>query len=99
LNKAGTGIYVNASPGIPARALRIDNVTPGFTVRIYARTTPPPATWPDSAWIPVSAPTTVRSSTLIPLTGGSTPYRYYLVWITDLGGHEQLVFDELTLYS
>ena len=99
LNKAGTGIYVNASPGIPARALRIDNVTPGFTVRIYARKTPPPATWPDSGWIPVSAPTTVRSSTLIPLTGGSTPYRYYLVWITDLGGHEQLVFDELTLYS
>ena len=30
--------------------LRIDNVTPGFTVRIFARKTAPPNSWPDPGW-------------------------------------------------
>ena len=98
LEKAGTGIWVNASPGTPARALRIDNATPGFTVRIFARQDQPPTSWPDPGWVPVSAPTKVSSSTLIPLHTAGTPYKYYLVWITDLAGHEQLVISELTLY-
>ena len=44
LNKAGTGIYLNASNGggTSARRLQIVDGTPGFTVTIYARRTPPP---------------------------------------------------------
>ncbi len=103
LDKAGTGIYVNAGPGTvngtAARELRIIDATPGFTVTIYARHDSPPLRWPDPGWTEISNPTTVSSDTVIPLTGGNTPYRYYLVWITSLGGHEQLSIAEITLYA
>jgi eukaryotic-like serine/threonine-protein kinase len=99
LEKAGTGIWVNASPGTAAQALRIINATPGFTVTVYGRRGTPPVKWPDSGWVKLSAPTTVsRKNTLIHLTTADTRYDYYLVWITDLGGHEQLSIDEITLY-
>jgi serine/threonine-protein kinase len=98
LEKAGTGIYVNASPGIAARALRVQDATPGFTATIYARHGPPPTKWPDSGWAKVSPATTVAGNTLIHLNTTGTRYDYYLVWITDLGGQEQLSLAELTLY-
>jgi len=99
LDKAGTGIYVDASPGTSARALKIIDVTPGFSVTIYARNdTPPPQAPPANGWTQVSSPTTVGSNTTIALTGGEARYRYFLVWITSIGGHEQLSLDEITLY-
>jgi hypothetical protein len=103
LEKAGTGIYVNFGPGTTngttARDLRIIDATPGFTATIYARHDTPPIRWPDPGWIQISSPTTVAKTTTITLTSGSTPYRYYLVWITSLGGHEQLSIDEIVLYG
>jgi hypothetical protein len=33
------------------------------------------------------------------LTSGSTRYRYFLFWITSLGGHSQLAIGEVTLYN
>jgi len=98
LNKAGTGIYVNASPGTTVRELRIIDATPGFTATVYARNTPPPVRWPDPGWVQVSAPTIVGPRTAIRLTSGDTRYSYWLVWITSLGGHEQLAIDEIALY-
>jgi tRNA A-37 threonylcarbamoyl transferase component Bud32 len=98
LNKAGTGIWVNASPGTSARALRIIDVTPGFTVTIYGRHGAPPIKWPDDGWVKLSDSTTVKKNTLIRLSTGGTRYDHYLVWITDLGGHEQLAVDQITLY-
>jgi serine/threonine-protein kinase len=98
LEKAGTGIYVNASPGTPARALKIIDNTPGFTATVYARVSSPPVRWPDSGWVKVSGPTTVASSTRIRLNTGGKRYDYYLVWITDLGQHQQLAIDQITLY-
>jgi len=44
-----------------------------------------------------SAPSVHRTQT-IKLSSTTTKYRYYLVWITDLGGHSQLAIDEVTLY-
>jgi hypothetical protein len=41
----------------------------------------------------------VGQNTSIPLTGRNRRYRYYLVWITNLGGHEQLSIDEIALYT
>ena len=103
LDKAGTGIYVNfatRSPqGTTARYLKIIDATPGFTVTIYARHDAPPLRWPDPGWTAVSTSTLVGRSTSIPVTAGSTRYRYYLVWITNLGGHEQLSIDEIALYN
>ncbi len=102
LGKAGTGIYVDfgtgTKDGTTARDLRIIDATPGFTATIYARDDSPPIRWPDPGWTQISSPTTVGSNTTIPLTSGSTPYRYFLVWITNLGGHEQLSIDEIALY-
>jgi hypothetical protein len=98
LEKAGTGIWVNASPGTAARALRIIDATPGFVVTIYGRNGTPPITWPDSGWVKLSNPTTVARNTVIHLTAGAARYDYYLVWITDLGQHEQLAIDQITLY-
>jgi hypothetical protein len=41
----------------------------------------------------------VGQNTSIPLSSGRSAYRYYLVWITTLGGHEQLSIDEIALYT
>jgi eukaryotic-like serine/threonine-protein kinase len=99
LGKAGVGIYVDAYPGTAARVLQIASDTPGFTATIYARSTTPPLHWPDSGWTQVSAATTVNSHTNVQLTGVTTKYRYYLVWITALGGHTSLSINQVTLYS
>jgi serine/threonine-protein kinase len=98
LNKAGTGIYLNASPGTAASELRVSDATPGFTATIYARNDTPPVRWPDPGWAQISSPTVVARSTTIPLNTSGRTYRYYLVWITSLGGHQQLSIGELTLY-
>ena len=37
LGKAGTGIYLDASPGVAARQLTIRTATPGWSATIYAR--------------------------------------------------------------
>jgi serine/threonine-protein kinase len=98
LNKAGVGIYLDARPRTTARLLRVTTATPGFTATIYARTTPPPLKWPDPGWTAVSPATKINAHQVITLSSASTPYRYYLVWITSLGQHNTLAIDELTLY-
>jgi serine/threonine protein kinase len=98
LHKAGTGIYVDASPGVAARVVQIQTQTPGWSATIYARTDPPPLAWPDQGWVQVGAPTVVRSRTQIHLSTGTTHYSYYLVWITSLGGHPSVDVNEITLY-
>ncbi len=98
LNKAGVGIYLDARPQTTARVIRITTATPGFSATIYARTSTPPIKWPDSGWTAISKPTTIAATQNIPLTSGSTPYRYYLVWITSLGSHNELAINEITIY-
>ena len=99
LDKAGVGLYVDANPSTTAKVLRIIDNSPGFTATIYARDDKPPARWPDAGWTKISAPLIVGTRTDIPLTSGNTPYRYFLVWITSLGGREYLAIDEVTLYK
>jgi eukaryotic-like serine/threonine-protein kinase len=99
LDKAGVGLYVDASPGTTARVLQIIDNSPGFTATIYARDNTPPLQWPDPGWTKISAPVTVSTRTDIPLTSGNTRYRYFLVWITSLGGREYLQIAEVTLYK
>ena len=69
LNKLGTGHLPERQSRWRDRApsrLRITDATPGFTVTIYARTTPPPLRWPDPGWTRVSASTAVGTNTLDP---------------------------------
>jgi serine/threonine-protein kinase len=102
LGKAGTGIYVDASPrttdGTTARVLQILTVTPGWSATIYARHDAPPIKWPDAGWTQVGPPTTIARQQRIQLSAASTRYRYFLVWITNLGGHGSVAINELTLY-
>jgi serine/threonine-protein kinase len=102
LDKTGVGIYVDAKPGTVARELVIDSKTPGFTAQIYARNSAPSDTKWDpgsSGWVPVAGSRTIKSSQAIRLTTNGTKYRYYLVWITALGGHTQVAINEIALYT
>ncbi|HEY2436599.1 MAG TPA: protein kinase [Solirubrobacteraceae bacterium] len=99
LDKAGTGIYLNASPGVVARELHVVDSTPGFSATVYARNTNPTLKAPPgNGWSPVSSSTVVGRTTTIPLNTGGPKYTYYLLWITSIGGRQQLSINELTLY-
>jgi eukaryotic-like serine/threonine-protein kinase len=98
LGKPGTGIYVNAAPGVAARVLQLRTGTPGFNVTIYARMNKPPMSWPDAGWHQVGAASAVHRTQSIQLKTDGARYTYYLVWITSLGGHDQVAVNELTLY-
>jgi eukaryotic-like serine/threonine-protein kinase len=98
LNKAGVGLYIDARPDTTARVLRVLTGTPGFTATVYARNSQPPLKWPDPGWVQISAPTVITAKREIRLTGGATPFRYFLLWVTSLGGHTSLQLNEVTLY-
>ncbi len=100
LDKAGVGLYVNASPGTVARELVIDTVTPGFAVTIFASNKTPSATnFVASRWVSVGSATSVTSRQDITLSSGTTRYSYYLVWITKLPASSQTVsLNEVSLY-
>jgi eukaryotic-like serine/threonine-protein kinase len=98
LGKAGVGLYVDANPGTTARALVIDTDTPGFSAQIFARDGHPPLTWPDPGWHLIGTVNRVKRRQDVPLTSGSTRYRYFLVWITNLGPNNQVSLNELALY-
>jgi eukaryotic-like serine/threonine-protein kinase len=101
LSKAGLGLYldVSAGGGTTAGVLRISTGTPGFTATIYGRKTPPPTMWPDPGWVALSPSTKIGSRQTIKLTSTTVRYKYYLIWITALGGHPQLQLNEVTLYK
>jgi hypothetical protein len=102
LQKAGVGIYVDAQPGVVARELVLDTATPGYRVEIYGRNSPPNAdAWDPGpgGWVKVGAAAAVRSTQNIKLDTGHVAYRYYLVWITGLGSHNQVAVNEIALYK
>ncbi|MGI8903948.1 MAG: protein kinase domain-containing protein [Solirubrobacteraceae bacterium] len=100
LGKAGVGIYVDASPGTSARVLQIRTSTPGWNATIYARNdTPPVDHGPPAGWARLAATTNIGRTQRISLAAAGVRYRYYLVWITGLGGHMRLAINELTLYG
>jgi eukaryotic-like serine/threonine-protein kinase len=98
LGKPGVGLYVDAKPGVVADSMLIDTKTPGYAVTIYgSRTTPNPDTF--SGWTRIGAAPSVKRAQTIKLDTGGTRYRYYLVWITSLGGHDQVAVGEVALYT
>jgi eukaryotic-like serine/threonine-protein kinase len=100
LGKAGVGIYVDAAPGTTARFLKILTKTPGWSATIYARNdSPPVAQGPPAGWTQVGSVASVHNGENIPLSATTTRFRYYLVWVTSLGGHTQVLINEMTLYK
>ena len=104
LDKAGVGIYVDAKPGVAARSMIIDTATPGYTVAIYARRASDPVN-PNvfdvgsTGWVKVGQAAFVHGIQTIRLATDAIPYRYYLVWITSLGAHNQVAVNEIALYT
>jgi serine/threonine-protein kinase len=97
LHKPGVGIYVDAHPGVAARALEILTPEPGFTAGVYAADHGPPKDL--SGWKMLAAPITVteKSQRFYFDTGGEQ-YRWYLVWITKLP-RDQAKISEIYLFK
>ncbi len=98
LGKPGVGLYVDASPGVAAGSMILDTATPGYAVSIYARDTTPNPNAFDSRWVKVGSAADVHRTQTIRLRTGRQRYRYYLVWITSLGNHDQVAINEIALY-
>jgi serine/threonine protein kinase len=101
----GTGLYLDASPGVIAKSIKIQTGTPGFAVQIYAANLQPPQlSYGDPAPLsargwkgPIGQSATVTNGQRIALAAPQ-PFRYYLVWLTTLPpGMQSAQINELTL--
>jgi serine/threonine-protein kinase len=103
----GTGIYLDAAPGVAAKALEIHTSTPGFALQVYAansvqlefsygNSTPLTA----RGWQgPIGSSAAVAKGERIPLADPRR-FRYYLVWLTTLPpGMQSASINELTLFK
>jgi serine/threonine-protein kinase len=107
-HKPGVGIYLDAAPGVQARAVEIQTPTPGFTAAIYASNgfhkglpygDPTPLT--QRGWTQLASARTIDAHTTIPLSDpGDARYRYYLIWITALPPSSEVAeISEATLFT
>jgi tRNA A-37 threonylcarbamoyl transferase component Bud32 len=81
--KPGVGIYVDAKPGVAARALEVRTPEPGWTAGVYAAERGPPKDI--TGWTLVSPARTVTENTQrFDVNAAGRPYRYYLLWMTKL---------------
>jgi eukaryotic-like serine/threonine-protein kinase len=88
LNKAGVGLVLDAGKDATAKQIVVDTSTPGFTAVIRAGDSE--TQFPDT----VSSSQVVSSATTtFALSGGA--HRFYLLWITDLGGLHQVRITEV----
>jgi serine/threonine-protein kinase len=104
----GVGVYLDASPGVIAKAIEIQTPTPGFAAQIYGaeqiqlslpygNSTPLVA----RGWQgPIGSSRYVHDRERIQLDRGGPPYRYYLIWMTTLPPAQQSTsIAELTLFK
>jgi eukaryotic-like serine/threonine-protein kinase len=104
----GVGVYLDASPRVAGRAIEIQTPTPGFDVQVYGadklklsypygNSTP----LPERGWQgPIGTASSVRNRERVKLSSATTPYRYYLVWITTLPpGQQSASISDLTLFK
>ncbi|HVE68908.1 MAG TPA: protein kinase [Solirubrobacteraceae bacterium] len=97
-SKPGVGLYVDAKPGVAARALTIRTPEPGFRAGVYATDSGPPREIAD--WNVVApARTVTEQQQRFDLDTGGRTYRWYLVWITKLAdGQGQAKIAEVYLF-
>ena len=98
------GVYLDAAPGVKARAIQVLTPTPGFSAAIYAanqfQNLPYGNTAPltQRGWSQLAPSQTIAMSTRIALHPSSA-LRYYLVWVVKLPpGHETAELAEVTLF-
>jgi len=103
----GTGLYLDAAPGVAAKALSVKTSTPGFPLQVYAADRinlnyPYGSSVPLSArgWHgPVGETSRVVSGGRVALHVGGRAYRYYLLWLTGLpSGEQSATISEVALF-
>jgi serine/threonine-protein kinase len=85
LNKRGVGVVLDAHRSVSPKTITVTTDTPGFTAKILAGDS-------TSSFQPVSDSKTVDRTTTFDLNGGG---RYFVVWITDLGGYSSVHVNEV----
>ena len=106
-HKPGLGVYLDAAPGVKARAIELQTPTPGFTAAIYASNAFQQLPYGDTTpltqrgWTQVAPVRTIATRTTIPLSDpGDIRYRYYLIWITALPPSSEVAeIEEATLFA
>jgi eukaryotic-like serine/threonine-protein kinase len=106
-HKPGVGLYLDAAPGVRARAIELQTPTPGFTAAIYASNDFHQLAYGDTTpltqrgWTQVASARAVSARATIPLSDPSNVrYRYYLIWIVKLPPSSELAeISEATLFS
>jgi tRNA A-37 threonylcarbamoyl transferase component Bud32 len=106
-HKPGTGIYIDAAPGLRARAIEVQTPTPGFTAAVYAakRFNPNlpfgnPEGLAQRGWTELAPPRAIGSQSTIRLDTHGVAFRYYLLWITRLPpSSETASISGLTLFK
>jgi serine/threonine-protein kinase len=93
LGKPGVGLVLDAGAPKAVASITVTSTTPGFTAEILAGDTLSTAMTIDAG------KQTVGTSTTFSLQGSSTRYRYYVVWITDLGSNSSVRIDEVRARS
>jgi serine/threonine protein kinase len=89
--KPGVGLVLDAGSSKKLSRLTIRSDTPGFTAEIEAGASP------SGTFTKVSSPETVGTSTDFTVDGNAA--RYYVIWITDLGGNDAVHVNEVTAKS
>ncbi len=97
LGKPGVGLWVKTKP-VAAGSMKLDTQTPGYSVSIYGSTTTPDQN-AFTGWTKVGSVAKVAGAQTIHLRTQGVKYRYYLVWITSLGGHGAVAINEIALYT
>jgi tRNA A-37 threonylcarbamoyl transferase component Bud32 len=86
VGKPGVGLIVDAGKPVTGRTLTIRSDTGGWSLAVYGAATGPPTTL--QGWgSPIGKADDVSSEQTVELTATS-PFRYYLLWITKLASGE-----------
>ncbi|HEX3268626.1 MAG TPA: protein kinase [Gaiellaceae bacterium] len=89
--KEGVGLVLDAGAVKKLSKVTVHSDTPGFTAEIESGSSS------SGPFTPVSGSATVGGSTDFSLGGQAA--RYYVVWITDLGGHDAVQLTEVSAKS
>jgi serine/threonine-protein kinase len=104
----GAGLYLDAAPGVVAKALEIKTPTPGFAAQIYGAQSVnlslaygDPASLAARGWQgPLGASTYVHNRERVSISTGGRRFRYYLLWLSTLPpGAQRATISGVTLFK
>ena len=78
--------------------MTIRTPTTGWKGAVYVAADGPPTSIDDPGWKKVATIDQATSATSVDLDTAGQAYRYYLVWITDLGDNNRVQLAEIELF-